>query len=88
MERSGYGRSRRFGRSEFRPSRPVPVEEGKEYDVKVESIGSRGDGIAKVEGFIVFVPGAKVGDNIRVRITTIRGRFAIASPVTGSEEKK
>jgi predicted RNA-binding protein with TRAM domain len=66
----------------------VPVEEGKEYDVKVESIGSRGDGIAKVEGFIVFVPGAKVGDNIRVRITTIRGRFAIASPVTGSEEKK
>ncbi len=84
MERSRG--PRRFGRGEFRPSRPVPVEEGKEYDVKVESVGTKGDGIAKVEGFIIFIPGAKVGDQLRVRITSVRGRFAIASPVSAEEQ--
>jgi len=57
------------------------VEEGHEYDVTVESIGSRGDGIAKIQGFIIFVPGAKIGDNLKVRIATVRRNFAIAEPV-------
>ena len=64
-----------------RPMRPSPVEEGHEYDVTVESIGSRGDGIAKIQGFIIFVPGAKIGDNLKVRIATVRRNFAIAEPV-------
>ena len=58
--------------------RPSPVEEGKEYDVTVESIGSKGDGIAKIQGFIIFVSGAKTGDNIKVRITSVRRNFATA----------
>lgn len=61
--------------------RPSPVEEGKEYDVTIESIGSKGDGIAKIQGFIIFVPGVKTGDTIKVRITSVRRNFATAEPV-------
>lgn len=68
------------------PPRAVPVEEGKEYRVRIESVGSKGDGIAKIEGFIVFVPGAKVGDELTIRIDSIRGRFALASPVSQGEQ--
>ena len=63
------------------PARPVPVEEGKEYEVAVESVGSKGDGIAKLSGFIIFVPGGKVGDRVKVRITAVRRNFAIGEIV-------
>lgn len=75
-----YSGSSHSGSSE-QPMRPSPVEEGHEYDVTVESVGSKGDGIAKIQGFIIFVPGAKAGDNIKVRIATVRRNFAIAEPV-------
>ena len=63
------------------PARPVPVEEGKEYDVVVESVGSKGDGIAKMHGFIIFVPNGKVGDRVKVRISTVRRNFAVGEAV-------
>ncbi|MEM2905149.1 MAG: TRAM domain-containing protein [Candidatus Bathyarchaeia archaeon] len=88
MERSGPRRRGRYGREEFRgPPRAVPVEEGKEYHVRIESVGTKGDGIAKIEGFIVFVPGTKVGDELTVRVDSIRGRFAIATPMTQGERQ-
>jgi predicted RNA-binding protein with TRAM domain len=44
--------------------------------------GKGGDGLARVEGFVVFVPGANVGDEVKVRITSVRRRFATAEVVT------
>jgi len=78
---------RRFGggprRGSFRrQSSPVPVKEGEEYEVTVESVGQRGDGIAKIENFIIFVPGTKTGDHVKIKITGIGGSFATASVVT------
>ncbi|MDD4306757.1 MAG: TRAM domain-containing protein, partial [Methanosarcina sp.] len=43
-------------------SRSVPVEEGEVYDVTIQDIARQGDGIARIEGFVIFVPGTKVGD--------------------------
>ena len=43
-------------------SRSVPVNVGDEVDVKVEAVGEKGDGIAKVGGFVIFVPGTKEGE--------------------------
>lgn len=62
-------------------SGPVPVREGEEYEVTVEAIGRRGDGIAKIENFIIFVPGTKTGDHVKVKITGVGGSFATASVV-------
>jgi predicted RNA-binding protein with TRAM domain len=54
-----------------------PVEEGKEYVVKIDAQGSKGDGIAHYEGFVIFISGAAVGQEVKVRITAVRRTFAI-----------
>lgn len=62
-------------------SNSSPVNEGEEYDVKIEDMGRDGDGIAKIEGFIVFVSGAKKGDEVKIRINSTRRNFAFAEIV-------
>lgn len=49
-------------------------------------MGQKGDGLAKIQGFAVFVPGTKLGDKPRVRIENVRGNFAVASVVEGVAE--
>ena len=55
---------------------------GDVHTVKIEAKGKGGDGLARVQGFVVFVPGANVGDEVKVRITAVRRRFATAEVVT------
>ena len=62
-------------------SRSAPVEEGKEYQASITEMSRRGDGIAKIQGFIVFVSGAKTGDNVKFRVTRVGRRFAEAEVV-------
>lgn len=61
--------------------RPAPVKEGEEYDVTIEDIGSKGDGVCNIRGFRVYVRGAETGNKVRVRITGIMGGFATATLV-------
>jgi predicted RNA-binding protein with TRAM domain len=77
---------RRFGsRRRFRPSRPFfpasPVKENQELDVVIDDIGSRGDGISKIQGFLIFVPRSKIGERVRVRILSVGEKFAIAEKI-------
>jgi predicted RNA-binding protein with TRAM domain len=62
-------------------SAPAPVEVGKEYDVQIEDIAREGDGIARVEGFVIFVPDAKVGDAAKIQVDKVMRRFAIGHKV-------
>ena len=83
----GYGdrnRPRRFRHS--------PVKVGEQYDVTIEAISNRGDsGVAKIEGFVIFIPGTKVDEKIKVKITKIGNGYATGelaqqtSDQTGSE---
>ncbi|HEX2557227.1 MAG TPA: TRAM domain-containing protein [Nitrososphaera sp.] len=75
-----YG-ERRFGGGNFGPK---PVETGKEYDVQITETSRQGDGIARVQGFVVFVKGGKVGQSNKVRVTNVGARFATAEVVTPS----
>ncbi|MDI6883702.1 MAG: TRAM domain-containing protein [Hadesarchaea archaeon] len=61
---------------------PAPVNVGDVHTVKIEAKGKGGDGLARVQGFVVFVPGANPGDELKVRITAVRRRFATAEVVT------
>lgn len=84
--RGGFGGPRRtFGerREEFRES---PVKVGEEYDVDITETGSRGDGITRIKNFVVFVPNTQKGDKVRIKITELRGKSAVAE-VVGSSEK-
>jgi predicted RNA-binding protein with TRAM domain len=53
----------------------------KEYEVEIEDLSRRGDGLAKIEGFIVFIPGTKPGDRVNIRVTQVRDRFAVAEKI-------
>lgn len=55
---------------------PKPVEAGKEYDVQISEISRQGDGIARIQGFVIFVKGAKAGQKARIRVSRVGDRFA------------
>jgi predicted RNA-binding protein with TRAM domain len=59
----------------------APIEIGKEYDVNIEDIAREGDGIARVEGFVIFVADAKVGDAAKIQIDKVMRRFAIGHKI-------
>ena len=58
-----------------------PVEVEKEYDVEISELSRRGDGLARVEGFVVFVPKTKLGDKVHIKITRVAERFAIGEVI-------
>ncbi|MFP3258974.1 MAG: TRAM domain-containing protein [Caldivirga sp.] len=74
------GRPRRRGRG------PKPVKVGDVVDVEVTEVSKRGDGVAKIRGFIIFVPNTKPGDKVKVKITRVGPTFAVAELATGAGE--
>lgn len=85
----GGGRSGGFGgdRPRFERTEPAPVAVGEEYDVEITEVGSKGDGIARVKNFVVFVPNVNKGDKVRIKIKELRGRSAVGEVVGSGSEK-
>lgn len=75
----GGGGRRRFNR-QFDDT-PKPVENGKEYDVSITETSRQGDGIARVDGFVIFVKGGQPGQDTKIKITQVGRRFATAEIV-------
>lgn len=55
-----------------------PVELGKTYEVDVTEMSRQGEGIARIQGFVIFVANAKPGDHVKIKITRIGGMTAKA----------
>ena len=70
---------RTFERKSF-----APIRVGEELDVKIEAVGAKGDGIAKVKGFVIFVPNTKQGDEVKVKVTKVLRKVSFGE-VVGSE---
>jgi predicted RNA-binding protein with TRAM domain len=66
------------------PSQPKPVEVGKEYDVTISDVSRRGDGIAKIDGFVIFIAGGKQGQSARIKVTQVSNRYAMGTVVESS----
>ncbi|MCS7144693.1 MAG: TRAM domain-containing protein [Archaeoglobaceae archaeon] len=66
-----------FGGFERKP----PVQVGDVRTVKIEAMGSSGDGIAKISGFVVFVPGVKLNDEVTVKVTKVLRKCGFAEVV-------
>ena len=54
---------------------------GEEFEVTVNAVGGRGDGIAKKDGFVIFVQGGLKGEVVRIRITELNRSFAVAQKI-------
>lgn len=79
MSEGGFRRNDNFG--------PKPVEAGKEYDVQITEISRKGEGIARIQGFVIFVKDGKVGQNAKIRIMQVGNRFATAEIVDGQSKE-
>ncbi len=49
--------------------------------VKIEGVGSSGDGLARVKGFVVFVPGTRIEEEVKVRVTKVSRKVGFAEKV-------
>ncbi len=89
-----YGENNRSGNSRF-GSRPMggnfggnstpPVNVGDELTVTIEAIGEKGDGVAKQNGFVLFVPGVKQGENVKIKVTRVLRKVGFAEVVGRGE---
>jgi 23S rRNA (uridine2552-2'-O)-methyltransferase len=59
----------------------APVREGDELEVEVVDTGSEGDGVAKVEDYTLFVPGAEEGETLTVEVEDVKPTYGFAKRV-------
>lgn len=49
----------------------VPVIKNQEYELGIDNLGMNGEGIGRIEGFTMFVPGALPGEKIRIKAVKV-----------------
>ena len=88
VARGNDGGSGGGGRSRSAPSQPQPpVEEGEIRYVEIEDLGKQGDGIARVErGYVIIVPGADVGERVKIEVTEVKSNFAVGEVIDDALE--
>jgi 23S rRNA (uracil1939-C5)-methyltransferase len=59
-------------------TRPAKPRRGDELELKIESLAHGGAGVARADGFVVFVRGAVPGDRVRARVSKAKRSFAEA----------
>jgi predicted RNA-binding protein with TRAM domain len=63
-------------------SQQPPVTEGETRIVEIEDIGDQGDGLTRVErGFVIIVGDTEKGEEVRIKIDTVRENVAFANVV-------
>ncbi len=66
-----------FGNFERSP----PVSEGDIRTVTIEAVGTKGDGIARIDGYVIFVPNVEMNDEVTVRIVRVLRKYGFAEVV-------
>ena len=51
--------------------RKPPVQVGDELEVNITDICPSGDGISKIQGYVIVVPKAKPRDRVEIKITQV-----------------
>ena len=60
----------------YNEGRVCVLENNKEYIVKIESLGYEGEGVAKIDGYPIFIPGALKGESVRIEIIKAKKKYA------------
>ncbi len=64
-----------------KPEEVTGLKEGVVLEVTIQDMGSRGDGVARIDRYIIYVPGAQKGATVKVRIGKMSGTIAFANIV-------
>jgi 23S rRNA (uracil1939-C5)-methyltransferase len=59
----------------------APVKKWEELELRVDSLAYGGNGVARHDGFVVFVRGGLPGDLVRAQVTRVKRGFAEATSV-------
>ena len=66
----------------------IPIQKNKEYTVSIIDNGFEGEGIAKIEDYTIFVPGAIKGEKIKILIVKVHSSYAFGKIVEILEKSK
>src|SRR5688572_32027122 len=58
-----------------------PVSKDEELELTIDSLAYGGNGVARLDGFVVFVRRGLPGDRVRARVTKVKRGFAEALAV-------
>ncbi len=60
----------------------LELKQGEIYEFKIEEMGKKGDGVARIPPYIIYIYGAKApGEIVRARVTKIAGTVVFANRV-------
>ena len=54
-----------------------PVELGDELEVNITGVCPSGDGLSKIQGYVITVPKAKPRDRVKIKVTQVGEKAAI-----------
>ena len=57
----------------------APVSKGEELELRIDSLAFGGNGVARLDGFVVFVRRGLPGDTVRARVTRVKRSHAEAT---------
>ncbi len=52
------------------------INKGEKYEIEITDLSSNGEGVGRIDGMAVFIPGVLPGDRIRVEIREMKKSFA------------
>ncbi|MEE9164489.1 MAG: translation initiation factor IF-2 subunit beta [Thermoplasmata archaeon] len=76
----GARRSLRVIKKAAKTEEPV-LQVGKAYEVMIQDIGKKGDGVARRENYVIYVPGTTKGVVVKIEVEKIVGNVAFAKLV-------
>ncbi len=56
----------------------IPIQKNDDITLYIDALGSDGQGVGRVDGYAVFVPGALPGEKIRAHVLKMNSAYAIA----------
>lgn len=78
MSKSRQGGSYEGRRGHGKGFKRYPIEVGEELEVDISEVSPKEEGIAKVQGLVVYVPNAKQGTHVKIRVVSVNGKAAKA----------
>ena len=81
MSKSRQGGSYEGRRGHGKGFKRCPVELGEELEVEISELSPKGEGIARSQGFVIYVADTKPGDRVKIKVVRITEKAANAQVV-------
>ena len=81
MSKSRQGGSYEGRRGHGKGFKRCPVELGEELEAEITELSPRGEGIARNQGFVIYVAGTRPGDRVKIKVIRITEKAANAQVV-------